>query len=449
MRNLLLLWALALTTGARAADELSFPGLTLAPSADTQRIDGPAPEILGLTAATPTILSGRLDPPLPGHGSLSFWFRTDQPYRSGIGVKPVNVPLVDVPGAFNVSFQSDADMVTIFVEWHDPAKELIARHIRIQLPGLPGPAWHHFALRWDGAAGDINAWIDGTPFYVPGEKVPPFRIGEATAAQIHLGRFPLADLRFSPDIIAADAATRSPLIRRNELAHLLGAGRMAPLEPLKLAAPIYQNPLATAEDIADWKMEGPGVTTFADGWMELRSRRPDGPEGHLVFWCPQDFPADFQAEWDFQIIDPKGLCIVFFAANGTEGRDLFDPTLEPRGGIFRRYINGQITSYHISYFSNAPDVPRAVANLRKNPGFYLIANGPAGVPNTPPPGTTHHAILRQQGGRIQMSIDGRTIIDHLDDGQRAGPVLRSGKIGLRQMQWTAARYRNLRVFSLP
>lgn len=35
-----------------------------------------------------------------------------------------------------------------------------------------------------------------------------------------------------------------------------------------------------------------------------------------------------------------------------------------------------------------------------------------------------------------MFIDGRKIIDWQDDGQKYGPVLRDGKMGFRQMQWT-------------
>lgn len=444
-----LLIYLLLVGSVYASGDVSFPGLVLSSPGDLQRVEGPAPDIAGFTSATPVVLTGHLAPALPGRGSLSFWFRTDQTYRSGVGAQRARVPLVDFPGAFRLFFESDTDMVTIFVEWHDPAKELAGRHIRIQLPELPGPAWHHFALQWDGAVGDVNAWVDGTPFYVPGEKVPPFRLGEATVANIHFDRFALADVRFSPEVTAGDEAARSRLPRTDSLAHLLGAAPLAPLSTLSLDSPIYQTPLSEAEDIVGWKMEGPGIASFSDGWMELRSQRPDGPEGHLVLWCPQDFPADFQAEWDFQVVNPKGLSIVFFAATGTRGRDLFDPALEQRDGIFQRYINGQISSYHISYFSNAPDVPRAVANLRKNPGFYLIANGPAGVPRVQPSGTVHRATLRKDGGRIQMAVDGRTVIGYTDDGQRAGPILGTGKIGFRQMQWTVFRYRNFRVFKLP
>jgi hypothetical protein len=47
-----------------------------------------------------------------------------------------------------------------------------------------------------------------------------------------------------------------------------------------------------------------------------------------------------------------------------------------------------------------------------------------------------------------MFVDGRKIIDWLDDGKTYGEVLGSGKMGFRQMQWTHFRYRNFKVWNL-
>jgi hypothetical protein len=167
-----------------------------------------------------------------------------------------------------------------------------------------------------------------------------------------------------------------------------------------------------------------------------------------VHWCPEEFPERFWAEWEFELLSEQGLCIVFFAARGQGGRDVFDPTLAPRNGIFRQYHSGDIDCYHVSYFANTPGSARRVANLRKNAGFYLVANGPVGVAAARA-GEVHRAVLVKDGARIRLAVDGRTIIDHTDDGVRAGPVWAGGKIGLRQMQWTVGRYRNFRVFALP
>jgi hypothetical protein len=56
--------------------------------------------------------------------------------------------------------------------------------------------------------------------------------------------------------------------------------------------------------------------------------------------------------------------------------------------------------------------------------------------------------LIKDGAHIQLQVDGKVIIDWTDVGSRYGPVLGGGKIGLRQMQWTQAQYRNFRVHAL-
>ena len=72
---------------------------------------------------------------------------------------------------------------------------------------------------------------------------------------------------------------------------------------------LYQNTLATVQDTAGWKMEGPAELSFTDGWMHMQS---PNEAGHHVLWCPEDFPTDFIAEWEVQNHHPEaGLCIVF------------------------------------------------------------------------------------------------------------------------------------------
>jgi hypothetical protein len=57
-------------------------------------------------------------------------------------------------------------------------------------------------------------------------------------------------------------------------------------------------------------------------------------------------------------------------------------------------------------------------------------------------------ILVKKDNQISMTVDGREIINWVDDGQEYGPVLGGGKIGLRQMKWTHFRYRNFKVFAI-
>jgi hypothetical protein len=149
------------------------------------------------------------------------------------------------------------------------------------------------------------------------------------------------------------------------------------------------------------------------------------------------------------VVSDLGLTIVFFAAKGQNGEDIFDPSLPKRDGTFSHYIRGAVKSYHISYFANTPGfLGRATSNLRKNNKFHLLASGPVAV--RPGSQQIHRVRLIKDGAHIQLQLDGKVSIDFTDPGgSRYGPVYGGGKIGLRQMQWTVARYRNFRVWELP
>jgi len=188
---------------------------------------------------------------------------------------------------------------------------------------------------------------------------------------------------------------------------------------------------------------------FADGWMRMWSTTPDAPgkEGHIVHWCDRDLPADFLLEFDVRIVSDHGLNIIFFCAKGRGGEDALDPALAERTGIFGHYTMGDLNCYHVSYFAHNPGRGgRATSNLRKNHGFYLVDNGPIGIP--PDDHGVHHVALLKIGGTLQLAVDGRRIIDWHDDGRQYGPVWGEGKIALRQMKWTTAEYQNLKVFEV-
>lgn len=434
-------------------DALQVDGVTwlATPAPSSYRIlSGPTPDIAGFgSTGEPLLLRGRLGEVVKESGSLMFWFATDRAYRSGRNTPALVQKLVEVPDTLAVSFIAELSSVTMRVEWGGARDEVFTHHIRIILPELPGPAWHHFALSWSRPDNEINAFLDGTPYYVPGEKAAPPNLLTGRELVLHLGAFALADVRVSPIPLAAKASSQSlPMASRGQMDRLLGATALGLLSAEGIRGDtLYACKLATTADAAGWVLEGPGAIAYREGWMQMKSQRPTGPEGHFVYWCPEVFPDRFVAEWEFELLEEKGLCILFFAACGKDGLDLFDPGLAPRTGIFGQYIHGDIDCYHISYFANNPGEPRQVANLRKNRGFYLVANGPVGVA-TFRPGEVHRALLVKDGAHIRMAVDGRLIIDYLDDGQRAGPAYTDGRIGFRQMQSTSARYRNFRVSAL-
>lgn len=213
---------------------------------------------------------------------------------------------------------------------------------------------------------------------------------------------------------------------------------------------LYQANFDHPESVSGWVMEGPGKVEFKEGWMHMFS---PNEAGHHVFWAPQDFPDSFLARWEAQNLETDaGLVIVFLAARGVNGEDIFDPSLPSRDGTFTQYTEGSIKSYHISYYANAAHNPdRGHANLRKNNTFTLLQEGKVGIPTD---STDQHQIsLVKEGPRVRLYIDERKVIDYTDatpvvDGVDTGAALGAGKIGFRQMQWTHFRYRNFRVYSL-
>lgn len=137
-----------------------------------------------------------------------------------------------------------------------------------------------------------------------------------------------------------------------------------------------------------------------------------------------------------------------FAAKGAKGESIFDPSFPVRDGTFRQYTKSDLfNSYHISYYANGRDAPgREISHLRKNTGFNLVQEVEPGIPIKSK--AIHKITLIKEEAHILMFIDGRKIIDWQDDGQKYGPVLRDGKMGFRQMQWTDFQYRNFQVWDI-
>lgn len=208
---------------------------------------------------------------------------------------------------------------------------------------------------------------------------------------------------------------------------------------------LYEASLAEVGSVADWRMEGPGKIAVRDGWLELYS---PNEAMHHVFWCPQRFPASFVAQWQAQNLKTNaGLCIVFFAAAGLEGESVLDAALPARDGTFAQYTRGRLRCYHASYYANAQESPdRRQTNLRKNPGFHLVQEGPEGIPTASE--RVHTLTLAKLGPRIRLWVDERPVIDWTDPGTTNGPPYGEGYIGFRQMQWTHFRYRDFRVWEL-
>jgi hypothetical protein len=210
---------------------------------------------------------------------------------------------------------------------------------------------------------------------------------------------------------------------------------------------LYSNPLAGPADVSGWVAEGPLSLASHEGALELSGSLDDeefGDHAHWTFWCPVEFPDAIRISWEFLPLAEPGLAMVFFAATGKGGLDLFSPGLAARTGYYPQYHSGDIDALHISYFRHKYESVRAfrTCNLRKSAGFELVAQGADPLPPTEDAQDFYRMELVKDGRRVAFFINGLPLFDWAD---ASGDVLGGGRIGFRQMAPLKAAYRNLRV----
>ncbi|MEF3354315.1 DUF1961 family protein [Paenibacillus sp. GYB006] len=215
---------------------------------------------------------------------------------------------------------------------------------------------------------------------------------------------------------------------------------------------IYENRLASPEEVKSFRMEGDGAVTFPMKRMRLESVRDhkEGQKANLVFWCEKEFPADVAVAWDFWPIREPGLAILFFSASGEGDKDLFDPSLPVRTGEYDQYHHGAMNALHVSYFRRMWQEERRfhTCNLRKSYGFHLVAQGADPIPSVLDSDGPYRMLVVKQGPKITFAVNDLPIFTWEDDGVTYGPLLGGGKIGFRQMAPFIAEYSNLEVYGL-
>jgi len=384
---------------------------------------------------------------ITGKGSLSLWIKPDKLYSGGVNAKLYTQNLIEAENLFKIKFCNLKSFVWINFKWMD--KSVAKNSMHISLPQLPADKWINLFFVWDCKAGLFNCYINGTPYREPKAKMPGWTVGQSDKLKIYTGKIPLGKISLSKKIPDEKFISKKVGKYIRSLDEFMGAADLGILNvENKKGKLLYENTLNSKKCLDRWIVEGPAEYNFKDGWLNIQSKQPDGNHitGHIVMWCPEDFSGDFIAEWEVQIVNKYGLCIVFFDASGDNRKSIFDPSLAKRNGVFKQYTNGDINSYHISYYAATPLGVRSMSNLRKNKGFYLVSNGPTGIEYGSK--EIHKITLIKEGGHIQLAVDGKKIIDFTDDGKTYGPVWNYGKIGLRQMKWTNAKYRNFKVYSL-
>lgn len=215
---------------------------------------------------------------------------------------------------------------------------------------------------------------------------------------------------------------------------------------------IYQNALSCMEDVANFVLEGSAILSFPNGRLRLENKisAREGQKANYVLWCPEEFPSDILVEWDFWPIQEPGLCILFLAAKGRNGEDLFDNTLAERTGEYSMYHHGDINAFHISYYRRKEEEERSfhTCNLRKSYGFYLAAQGGDPLPDVADARGPYHMTVIKKGSNITFCINGLKIFSYEDDGVTYGPLLNGGKIGFRQMAPFVGEYADFKVWQL-
>ncbi|KAJ0162128.1 Uncharacterized protein CTA2_5069 [Colletotrichum tanaceti] len=214
---------------------------------------------------------------------------------------------------------------------------------------------------------------------------------------------------------------------------------------------LYSNPLNSTSDVASWVAEGPLKVAAVDSSIELAGAGAEAD--YFVWWVPEVFPDGIRITWEFSPRAEPGLAMFFFGAASAadDGRgSIFDPSLKPRNGSYPQYHSSDIRTLHASYFRRRWPEERAfhVANLRKSPGFHLVAQGADPIPPVPDAAGAFYKIEVVKDEReVRFSINGLPIFEFYDNNS-TGAVIRDGRIGFRQMQPLVARYRNLQVWKL-
>lgn len=215
---------------------------------------------------------------------------------------------------------------------------------------------------------------------------------------------------------------------------------------------IYENKLSCQEDLEGFVLEGKAEMTFPDGRLRLENAMDpaNGQRANYVLWCPEEFPGDVLIEWEFQPIREPGLAMLFFAARGKEGGDLFDPGLSARTGEYVQYHHGDINAFHVSYFRRKEPDEREfhTCNLRKSYGFHLVSQGADPIPDADEAKRPYAMAALKKGGTVKFFVDGLAVFTFEDDGASYGPLLEGGKIGFRQLAPLVGEYGNLKVYRL-
>jgi hypothetical protein len=387
-------------------------------------------------------------------GTCALWIKLDEAMAKKVG-------RTQVITSDALEFFLDARGTSTFVLWHiigkmngrGPDGEARLFWIGAEMTHLDAGRWYHVAFVWDAEDPERNGvFVDGirqadnARYAYPGQVRPA---GRPIEMRIGAPGVMVSALNFYEDSLD------ETMLRRicQSAGHtgytdegLRFSGQRFVPQDVDRDHPVYRTEFDDPAELANWKLEGGYEASIDNGRLVLTTSPPEGEARHLVYWLTRQMPADYLLEFEFKPADRhKGLAIVFLNARGVHGESIFDEALAPRDGTFRQYTNGDVNSYHISYWAGG----RGSANVRKNSGFHLVAIGKDLV-WTDQPDSFQKISVYKRGGLIRLMVDDVVSVEFDDDGKTYGPVHpHAGWIGLRQMAHTgSAAYERLAVYPL-
>ena len=216
---------------------------------------------------------------------------------------------------------------------------------------------------------------------------------------------------------------------------------------------VYENPLKHQNDITGFRLEGQALIDFDQGRLRMKNALSSelGQASNFVFWAPVSLPSSIEIQFNFWPEQEPGLAILFFAARGLmAGKpsvSIFDGGLKPRSGIYEQYTQSDISALQIAYFRRRWPEERAfhVSNLRRAPGFELLATGPDPIPDVEDVRGPYRMRIRKTRQSVTFFINDLMVLDWK---HRIGPMPQSGHFGFRQMAPLIASYSDLKVYAL-
>ena len=322
--------------------------------------------------------------------------------------------------------------------------------------------WYHLVFAWNKAESRMLLFVNGIRC---GATVYPFR-ADVPRPELFLGNTAMvfAHLRLF-DVALTDAEVAAawrqgglpanPAVNRELAAlHVAGPKPRAAWRPDPRWTLEMDNPLTEAGSFTDWTQQGCLEPGYALRELKHTSEglvieTPDqiAIESRVYFWSPKIFEGDLAVAFDFRPERETGLALLVVQASGMQREDFLSDHPPRTTGSMNTIINDRIRNYHWEFFRHSVDVRGDVDTqvLVKNPWFRPLALSSRPLPAC---GAWSQLLFLQEGDHLRAAINGEWLLDvHDSPTDNHGPVLNTGRIGIRLMYQTRMCFRNLKVWS--